>query len=175
MSISAETIRFTTQLFCIATMAAMGLGIKFSDIMAPFRSKLALALILLVNNVAIPLLGFLIIAVPTVLTWGPLKDVAELIIPLHGEQQIGFLLLFLVSGTVLAPTLTKIAGVEDEFGVGVRQLIRGVTNAVSVNVETGFLHVFDELVSYLVLKFAAITATARYENESQSGDGYCNA
>lgn len=145
MTISSETIRFTIQLFCIATMAAMGLGITFNDIQAPFRKLLALAVIILVNNVLIPLLGFLIMAVPAVLQWPPLTSVAEQLVPLNGGQQIGFLLLFLAAGNFLAPVLARMAGATDAFAKGMMVVLVGVS-ALLVPFELALFARFNDMV-----------------------------
>jgi predicted Na+-dependent transporter len=122
-----EVIRFVVQIFCVAAMFAMGLGITLDDVKAPFRNLLALAIIVVVNNLLVPILGILIVGAATLLQGTPLAELAEQIVPLTGGEQIGFLLLFLAAGTVVTPFLAGIAGAPIAFSRGIMVVLAGVS------------------------------------------------
>ena len=165
-----ETIRFTIQLFCIATMFAMGLGVSLADIRAPFRNLLALALIVAVNNILVPLLGFFIVVMPSLLQGGFFGDLAKEIVPLSQGQQVGFLLLLLASGSLLGPLLARVSGATADFARGIMVVLVGATALImpfqleliaqqptifknlSISVESG--EVFMTLLIYQLLPLA---------------------
>jgi hypothetical protein len=122
-----EVIRFVVQIFCVAAMFAMGLGITLDDVKAPFRNLLALAIIVVVNNLLVPILGILIVGAATLLQGTALAELAEQIVPLTGGEQIGFLLLFLAAGTVVTPFLAGIAGAPIAFSKGIMVVLAGVS------------------------------------------------
>lgn len=129
-----DVIRLIIPVFCLATMFSMGLDLKLDDILAPFRNWLALVIIVLTNNVLIPLLGFLLIVLPESLNGTPLAGLAEQIVPLVGGQKIGFLLCFLAAGSLLGPVLVQLSGVPIPFAKGVMVVLVGVS-ALLVPVE----------------------------------------
>lgn len=101
--IANDAIHVVIPIFCVATMFAIGLDVTMSEAMAPLRQMLALGTVVLVNNVLIPLLGFVIIAMPAVLAINWFASLSAEIVPLTGGAQLGFLLLILASGSMLAP------------------------------------------------------------------------
>jgi len=140
-----DVIRFVVQLFCVATMFAMGLGITLDDIKAPFRNPLALAIIIVVNNLLIPILGIVIVLIASVPQVGPLATLAGEIVPLNGGHQLGFLLLFLGAGTVVSPFLARIAGAPLAFTRGTMVVLVGVS-AILVPILLNLLAQFGNLL-----------------------------
>lgn len=141
-----EVIRFVIQLFCAAAMFAMGLGITLDDVKAPFRNLLALAIIVLVNNLLVPILGVLIIGAAGLLQGTPLAELAEQIVPLTGGQGIGFLLLFLAAGTVVTPFLAGIAGAPIAFSRGIMVVLAGVS-ALILPIALALLGQFGDILA----------------------------
>lgn len=127
MNSAPEVIRFIIQLFCIAAMAAIGLGVTLDDIRAPFRNVLALVLIIVVNSLLVPLVGILILLAPQALQGSIFEGVAEQIAPLTGGQATGFLLLFVVAGTLSTPVLAQVARAGEAFARGVTVVLIGVS------------------------------------------------
>lgn len=127
MDSASEVIRFIIQLFCIAAMAAIGLGVTLDDIRAPFRNVLALVIIIVVNSLLVPLVGILILLAPEALQGSIFEGVAEQIAPLTGGQAAGFLLLFVVAGTLSTPVLAQIARAGEAFARGVTVVLVGVS------------------------------------------------
>lgn len=130
MSIPSEVVQFTAQLFCVATLFAMGLGVTLEDVEAPFRNLLALVIIVAVTNLLTPLLGVLIIMAATVLQGGIFADLAKAIVPLTGGQKLGFLLIMLAAGSLLAPMLAEVAGVQGKFARGIMVALVGISTVV---------------------------------------------
>lgn len=145
-SSAVQGLFFTIPIFCIATMFAMGLDITVEDAVASLRNLLALAVIVLVNNVFVPLVALVIIALPTLLAGGPFSGFAQLIAPLEDGQTIGFLLLVLASGSILGPTFARISGATDAFAKGV-MIALVVASALLLPIELKLLNSFDIGVS----------------------------
>ncbi len=120
-------IHLIIPIFSIATMFAMGLETTFTDTLAPLRNMLAVGIIILVNNILIPLLGFVIIVMPTMLTGTMFEGVMSQFVPLIGGQGLGFLLLMLASGSLLAPALARIGGGSVPFAKGVMVVLAVAT------------------------------------------------
>lgn len=139
---AVQGLFFTIPIFCIATMFAMGLDITVEDAVAPLRNLLALAVIVLVNNVFVPLVALVVIALPTLLAGGPFSGFAQLIAPLEGGQTIGFLLLVLASGSILGPTFAKISGATDAFAKGM-MIALVVASALLLPIELKLLNSFE--------------------------------
>lgn len=137
-------IHLIIPIFSIATMFAMGLETTFTDILAPLRNLLAVGIILLVNNILIPLLGFVIIVMPAMLTGTIFESVLSRLVPLNGGQGLGFLLLLLASGSLLAPSLTKVAGGSVPFAKGV-MVVLAVATALLVPFELAIICGFQSV------------------------------
>lgn len=127
MNSAPEVIRFIIQLFSIAAMAAIGLGVTLDDIRAPFRNVLALVIIIVVNSLLVPLVGILILLAPQALQGSIFEGVIEQIAPLTGGQKAGFLLLFVVAGTLSTPVLAQVARAGEAFARGVTVVLVGVS------------------------------------------------
>lgn len=123
----SEAIRFTIPVFCVATMFAMGLDVTMAEISALLRNKLAMVIIVLVNSIVVPLIGFIIIALSTMLTGELFAALVKQIVPLTDGQQFGFLLLILAPGTLLASVLATMAGAKLPFAKGTMILLVGAT------------------------------------------------
>ena len=121
-----NSIKFAIPLFCIATMFAIGLNSTFEDaFVAPLRNLLALAIVVLVNNVFIPIVGIItLILVGLLQLERVLSIVMTLGEPLESEPlEFGFLLLMLASGTLLGPTLATISGAKNAFAKGITVIL----------------------------------------------------
>lgn len=123
----SEAITTLIPVFCIATMFAMGLDVTLDDIVAPFRNRLALAIIILVNNILVPLLGLVIIVMPAMLMGTLFAGLAKQLVSLSDGQQVGFLLLILAPGSLLAPVLATLAGAKLPFAKGTMILLVGAS------------------------------------------------
>lgn len=123
----SEAITTLIPVFCIATMFAMGLDVTLDDIVAPFRNRLALAIIILVNNILVPLLGLVIIIMPAMLVGTLFAGLAKQLVSLSDGQQVGFLLLILAPGSILAPVLATLAGAKLPFAKGTMILLVGAS------------------------------------------------
>lgn len=108
MVTALNTLSFAISVFCIATMFALGLDVTLTDVVAPFRNWLAVAIIALANSVIVPLLVVVILVMPTML-WGTVDQTINNGVVHTDRQQIGFLLVALAAGGILGPTLTKLA------------------------------------------------------------------
>jgi len=137
-------IEFIISVFCVATMFAIGLDVTVSEAMAPFRHLLALGIIILINNVFTPLLGFVVIAMPSLLAGSILADAAAAFVPLTGGQLIGFLLLLLCAGSLLGPAFAEIAGASASFARGV-MVVLVVVSTVLVPFELELLCGFNNI------------------------------
>lgn len=144
--IANDAIHVVIPIFCVATMFAIGLDVTMSEAMAPLRQMLALGTVVLVNNVLIPLLGFVIIAMPAVLAINWFASLSAEIVPLTGGAQLGFLLLILASGSMLAPPLAQIAGANVPTAKGV-MLVLVVASVLLVPVELPLLCGFTALTA----------------------------
>ncbi|MBI1298825.1 hypothetical protein GC175_28155 [bacterium] len=122
-----DVISFVVKLFCVSTMLAMGLSVSIDDMLKPFRNKLALAIIVLVNNVLVPLIGLVIVILPPALQGTPLQTVVEAILPLTDGQKIGFLLLLMASGALLGPIFAEIAKLSTDLARGIMVTSAGAT------------------------------------------------
>ena len=138
MNAAEDAIHVIIPIFCVATMFAMGLDVTLAEAVAPLRQKLALGITVLVNNVLIPLLGFLVIALPALLAADWLANMGLEDLALTGGAQMGFLLLMLASGSLLGPTLARIAGANEATAKGVMVML-AVASAVLVPVELQLL------------------------------------
>jgi predicted Na+-dependent transporter len=155
-------------------MAAMGLGITLDDIRAPFRNRLALVIIVIANNVIIPLLGLVIVAMPQPLLEMVAPALAEQLVTLIGAIQIGFMLLLIASGSLLAPYFADFVGAPVEFAKGIVVVLVGIST-ILVPIELGALSevvaklakppdpIFMTLLLYQLLPLAlGILVKARY-------------
>ena len=138
MNAAEDAIHVIIPIFCVATMFAMGLDVTLAEAVAPLRQMLALGITVLVNNVLIPLLGFLVIALPALLAADWLANFGLKDLALTGGAQMGFLLLMLASGSLLGPTLARIAGANEATAKGVMVML-AVASAVLVPVELQLL------------------------------------
>ena len=77
-----NAIRLLIPIFCVSTMLAMGLDITYAETLVPLRNLLAVGIIVLVNNVFVPLVGFVILALPALLAGGLFGDLAGKLVPL---------------------------------------------------------------------------------------------
>lgn len=114
-----EAIHFTIPVFCIATMFALGLTVTLAEIVLPFRNRLAMAILILANNVIVPLAAVLLLAALAIIP-AAYADTVQQLTALGRPEQIGFLLLALSAGGVLAPALAAL-------GKGSIALAKGTT------------------------------------------------
>ncbi len=138
MDAAEDAIHVIIPIFCVATMFAMGLDVTLAEAVAPLRQMLALGITVLVNSVLIPLLGFLIIALPALLAADWLANPGLKDLALTGGAQMGFLLLILASGSLLGPTLARIAGANETTAKGV-MVVLAVASIVLVPIELKLL------------------------------------
>ena len=138
MDAAEDAIHVIIPIFCVATMFAMGLDVTLAEAVAPLRQMLALGITVLVNSVLIPLLGFLIIALPALLAADWLANPGLKDLALTGGAQMGFLLLILASGSLLGPTLARIAGADETTAKGV-MVVLAVASIVLVPIELKLL------------------------------------
>ncbi|MEZ4831576.1 MAG: hypothetical protein R2873_06145 [Caldilineaceae bacterium] len=113
MPISTEVIGFVVKLFCLSTMFGMGLSVSLKDILSPFHNKLALAIIVSVNNVLLPLIGLVIVVLGTTLPEG----MEAVVLPKASE--VAFVLLLMASGTYLGPFFARLSHAPDDLAHGV--------------------------------------------------------
>lgn len=158
----SEAIRFTIPVFCIATMFAMGLDVTLDDIVAPFRNKLALVIIVLVNNILVPLLGFVILAMPSMLMGTLFAGLTKQIVSLTNGQQIGFLLLLLAPGSLLAPVVVTLAGAKQPFAKGTMVLLVGAS-IILVPFELALLCQFPALGGYTINSIEVFSVLSLYQ------------
>lgn len=122
MNTAIEAIHFTIPVFCIATMFALGLTVTYAEIVLPFRNWLAIAILILANNVIVPLAAVLLLAALSIIP-AAYADTVQQLTALGKPEQIGFLLLALSAGGVLVPTLATLAKGNIALAKGTRLLL----------------------------------------------------
>lgn len=103
-----EVIRYLIAAFCVTTMFAVGLDLSLRDLYAPLRNLRVLAIIILASNVIVPLVAVMLIILPY-LFGGPLDALIDAILPYSAHQKAGLILAALAAGTLLGPTMARIA------------------------------------------------------------------
>lgn len=108
MNMPVAVLQWIVAMFSIATMFALGLEMTLAQLTEPFRQWLAVAIIILVNNLLIPLLAVILLLAPGLLPEAIAGTVTDLL-GFTASQRTGFLLVALAAGGVLGPPLVALA------------------------------------------------------------------
>jgi len=106
-----ELISLSVLIFVISSMASMGLSLKVSQILAPFKNVRLVVVALVANFILVPLLAYVI----------------TLVLPLDESTRIGLILLSTAAGAAFLPKLAQAAKGRTAFSVSLMGLLIVVT------------------------------------------------
>ena len=167
MNMPVAVLQWIVALFSIATMFALGLEMTLTQLGESFRQWLAVAIIILVNNLLIPLLAVILLLAPGLLPEAIAGTVTDLL-DFTASQRSGFLLVALAAGGVLGPPLVALAQANVAQAKGTTTILV-LASVMLMPIEIGLLRslapfvlalpeggsIFKTLLLYQLLPFAA--------------------